>query len=135
DASRGRNASLIPNLNPYSLLLCTAMTQPYQPPYPSGSPGPGKPWWVWLLVGCGALAVMGIGGIAILGAILFPVFAQAREKARATVCITHERRLAEALLQYTQDYDGHGPSAGAWCDQLLPGLGDEKPFACPTAHS
>ena len=46
-----------------------------------------------------------------------------------------ERRLAEALLQYTQDYDGHGPSAGAWCDQLLPGLGDEKPFACPTAHS
>src|SRR5437899_9892670 len=112
----------------------STMTQPYDYPYPGPQSRPGKPWWVWLLVGCGALAVMGIGGIAILGAILFPVFAQARERARATVCISHERRLAEAVLQYSQDYDGRGPAAGAWCDQLLPALGEEQSFICPTAH-
>ena len=43
--------------------------------------------------------------IAILAAILFPVFARAREKARQTTCLSNERQLGLAMLQYVQDYD------------------------------
>jgi prepilin-type N-terminal cleavage/methylation domain-containing protein/prepilin-type processing-associated H-X9-DG protein len=43
--------------------------------------------------------------IAILAAILFPVFAQAREKARQTSCLSNEKQIGLAVLQYTQDYD------------------------------
>lgn len=43
--------------------------------------------------------------IAILAAILFPVFAQAREKARQTACLSNQKQLATATLMYTQDYD------------------------------
>jgi prepilin-type N-terminal cleavage/methylation domain-containing protein/prepilin-type processing-associated H-X9-DG protein len=43
--------------------------------------------------------------IAILAAILFPVFAQAREKARATQCLSNMKQLGTALMQYVQDYD------------------------------
>jgi prepilin-type N-terminal cleavage/methylation domain-containing protein/prepilin-type processing-associated H-X9-DG protein len=43
--------------------------------------------------------------IAILAAILFPVFAQAREKARAITCISNEKQLGTALMMYLQDYD------------------------------
>lgn len=43
--------------------------------------------------------------IAILAAILFPVFAKAREKARQTSCLSNERQLGTAVLSYCQDYD------------------------------
>src|SRR5947207_2739081 len=43
--------------------------------------------------------------IAILAAILFPVFAQAREKARATSCISNLKQLMLGHLMYSQDYD------------------------------
>jgi len=43
--------------------------------------------------------------IAILAAILFPVFAQAREKARAISCLSNMKQLGLGLYQYTQDYD------------------------------
>ena len=43
--------------------------------------------------------------IAILAAILFPVFAQAREKARAITCVSNEKELGTALMLYIQDYD------------------------------
>jgi prepilin-type N-terminal cleavage/methylation domain-containing protein/prepilin-type processing-associated H-X9-DG protein len=43
--------------------------------------------------------------IAILAAILFPVFASAREKARQTACSSNLRQLGLAFLQYSQDYD------------------------------
>jgi prepilin-type N-terminal cleavage/methylation domain-containing protein/prepilin-type processing-associated H-X9-DG protein len=43
--------------------------------------------------------------IAILAAILFPVFAQAREKARSAMCQSNCRQLATATLMYVQDYD------------------------------
>lgn len=43
--------------------------------------------------------------VAILAAILFPVFAQARERARATQCISNLRQSATAVLLYVQDYD------------------------------
>lgn len=43
--------------------------------------------------------------IAILAAILFPVFAQAREKARQTTCLSNMRQLGTALSMYINDYD------------------------------
>jgi prepilin-type N-terminal cleavage/methylation domain-containing protein/prepilin-type processing-associated H-X9-DG protein len=43
--------------------------------------------------------------IAILAAILFPVFAKAREKARQATCLSNEKQIALAVLQYNQDYD------------------------------
>ena len=57
--------------------------------------------------------------IAILAAILFPVFATAREKARQTTCASNEKQLGLAALQYIQDYDevcfprGWYPGCGA----------------------
>ena len=43
--------------------------------------------------------------ISVLAAILFPVFAQAREKARAIACLSNQKQIGLALLQYVQDYD------------------------------
>jgi prepilin-type N-terminal cleavage/methylation domain-containing protein/prepilin-type processing-associated H-X9-DG protein len=43
--------------------------------------------------------------IAILAAILFPVFAQAREKARATSCLSNLKQMGLAAIMYSQDYD------------------------------
>ncbi len=43
--------------------------------------------------------------IAILAAILFPVFAQAREKARAIVCLSNQKQIALAVVMYANDYD------------------------------
>ncbi len=47
--------------------------------------------------------------IAILAAILFPVFAQAREKARQTACLSNQKNLGTAALMYVQDYDETWP--------------------------
>jgi prepilin-type N-terminal cleavage/methylation domain-containing protein/prepilin-type processing-associated H-X9-DG protein len=47
--------------------------------------------------------------IAILAAILFPVFAQAREKARAISCLSNEKQIGLAILQYNQDFDEYFP--------------------------
>lgn len=49
--------------------------------------------------------------IAILAAILFPVFAQAREKARQTACISNNKQIGLAVLQYLQDYDENYPQS------------------------
>ena len=43
--------------------------------------------------------------IAILAAILFPVFAQAREKARSTACMNNCKQLGLGMMQYVTDYD------------------------------
>ena len=56
--------------------------------------------------------------IAILAAILFPVFAQAREKARAISCASNLRQLGIAYMQYNQDYDEYTPIVSK---QKLPG--------------
>ncbi|MCW3100262.1 MAG: prepilin-type N-terminal cleavage/methylation domain [Chthonomonadaceae bacterium] len=50
--------------------------------------------------------------IAILAAILFPVFAQAREKARQTACLSNLRQIGTAVMMYTQDYDEVLPQTG-----------------------
>lgn len=49
--------------------------------------------------------------IAILAAILFPVFAQAREKARQATCLSNQRQLGVAFMAYVQDYDETYPLA------------------------
>ena len=61
--------------------------------------------------------------IAILAAILFPVFAQAREKARQTSCLSNMKQVGLGLLMYTQDYDEQFPRA----DYTLP-VGTPSPL-------
>src|SRR5438132_9355149 len=60
--------------------------------------------------------------IAILAAILFPVFAQARASARAISCVSNTRQTATAVLMYAQDYDetlprtdNNGSNVYGWC--------------------
>jgi prepilin-type N-terminal cleavage/methylation domain-containing protein/prepilin-type processing-associated H-X9-DG protein len=61
--------------------------------------------------------------IAILASILFPVFAQAREKARQTSCLSNEKQLSLALLMYVQDYDESFPCGSQRYNQGIWGLG------------
>jgi prepilin-type N-terminal cleavage/methylation domain-containing protein/prepilin-type processing-associated H-X9-DG protein len=58
--------------------------------------------------------------IAILAAILFPVFAQAREKARAISCLSNMKQLGTAIAMYTQDYDETYPQGvpDTWWNDL-----------------
>ena len=80
--------------------------------------------------------------IAILAAILFPVFAQAREKARATSCLSNVKQLMVAVLMYAQDYDGGYPSridhsggGFTWPMYLLtPYVKNDDIFLCPVAR-
>src|SRR5438270_12262778 len=76
--------------------------------------------------------------IAILAAILFPVFAQAREKARAISCLSNMRQLATAVQMYTQDYDEVFPFACGdswwqvtWPYQLQPYVKNVQILHCP----
>src|SRR3569833_2677151 len=76
--------------------------------------------------------------IAILAAILFPVFAQAREKARAIACLSNTKQLALAEMQYNQDYDekytdGSNPygEGNGWAAQLYPYVKSLGAFRCP----
>src|SRR5262245_43945842 len=86
--------------------------------------------------------------IAILAAILFPVFAQAREKARAATCLSNTKQIGLACAMYAQDYDGgyapryidDGPSGGPWTRrnwyQLIPPhIKNADVFACPSARN
>ena len=68
--------------------------------------------------------------IAILAAILFPVFAQAREKARATQCLSNLKQLATAVQMYAQDNGEKLPGAISWGGAL--GV-TGKVFDCPTS--
>jgi len=84
--------------------------------------------------------------IAILAAILFPVFAKAREKARQTSCSSNVRQVMTAVLQYVQDYDDmlplgtsytYAPGAGGgrvdpdiWCQLLQPYVRNTQVFQC-----
>lgn len=52
--------------------------------------------------------------IAILAAILFPVFAQAREKARAASCLSNVKQMGLAAVMYAQDYDEVFPGMWEW---------------------
>jgi len=91
--------------------------------------------------------------IAILAAILFPVFAKVREKARQTTCLSNEKQLGLAFIQYKEDYDEHWPggisgnSAGcvvytipldspdyinlSWANQIYPYVKSNGAYVCP----
>jgi len=62
--------------------------------------------------------------IAILAAILFPVFAKVREKARQTQCLSNEKQIGLAVLQYVEDYDESYPMAQIsgkdWTAEIYP---------------
>src|SRR6266436_10340014 len=52
--------------------------------------------------------------IAILAAILFPVFAQARAKARQAACLSNEKQIGTSITMYAQDYDEVLPACNSW---------------------
>jgi len=78
--------------------------------------------------------------IAILAAILFPVFAKVREKARQTSCLSNEKQLGLGFTQYVEDYDEHWPCDGAkttnslgygWAGQIYPYVKSTGVYGCP----
>ena len=84
--------------------------------------------------------------IAILAAILFPVFARARENARRASCQSNLKQIGLGLLQYSQDYDERTPrdwfgpdtdSSGVggrykWMDAIYPYVKSEQIYNCPS---
>jgi prepilin-type N-terminal cleavage/methylation domain-containing protein/prepilin-type processing-associated H-X9-DG protein len=86
--------------------------------------------------------------IAILAAILFPVFAQAREKARAISCLSNTKQVGLSLMMYVQDYDEklvlnndqtwrtdpQGNSyLNTWIELLAPYIKNKQIWVCPSA--
>ncbi|MEO7718839.1 MAG: DUF1559 domain-containing protein [Capsulimonas sp.] len=74
--------------------------------------------------------------IAILAAILFPVFAKAREKARQISCASNMKQLALGLIQYNQDNDESMPTTniiwgGGWTGEIYPYIKSKGVYACP----
>ncbi len=83
--------------------------------------------------------------IAILAAILFPVFAQAREKARTVSCLSNTKQIGLATAMYAQDYDEtfelslYAQSLTvspvvlvAWYDEIFPYVKSAQVFQCPS---
>jgi prepilin-type N-terminal cleavage/methylation domain-containing protein/prepilin-type processing-associated H-X9-DG protein len=83
--------------------------------------------------------------IAILAAILFPVFAQARAKARQAACLSNTRQIGTAIMMYAQDYDEmylmgmYGTSASgtpmSWPAMIQPYVKNTGIFRCPDQPS
>jgi prepilin-type N-terminal cleavage/methylation domain-containing protein/prepilin-type processing-associated H-X9-DG protein len=84
--------------------------------------------------------------IAILAAILFPVFAMAREKARSSMCLSNQKQLGTAMMMYIQDYDERFPTwlddvaldadhpnkKNTWVENLQPYSKNKKIWNCPS---
>jgi prepilin-type N-terminal cleavage/methylation domain-containing protein/prepilin-type processing-associated H-X9-DG protein len=78
--------------------------------------------------------------IAILAAILFPVFARARENARRASCQSNLKQIGLGLLQYTQDYDEKLPNRTnqisstyiSWAEMMQPYVKSYQLFKCPS---
>lgn len=83
--------------------------------------------------------------IAILAAILFPVFARAREKARQASCASNLKQIALGTLMYVQDYDErfHGWRTRCWSGgnddsnpvKIMPYVKNRQVFSCPSAQT
>ena len=80
--------------------------------------------------------------IAILAAILFPVFARAREKARQSSCLSNVKQIGLGILMYSQDYDGLYPRRCGnyldapeicWMHKVHPYVNNLQIFQCPSA--
>ena len=80
--------------------------------------------------------------IAILAAILFPIFAKAREKARQTSCLSNLKQLGLAIQMYATDYEGYPMSSSLssvsprtrWADYLQPYIKNTAVFLCNSAR-
>ncbi len=83
--------------------------------------------------------------IAILAAILFPVFARAREKARQTSCLSNLKQISQAELMYESDNDENTAGVYAvpwnaslsmytWVDMLMPYVKNEQVWVCPSTR-
>lgn len=79
--------------------------------------------------------------IAILAAILFPVFARAREKARQTSCLSNMKQLGMGFAMYCSDSDGrfppyydnsNWPNGITWMQQIQPYLKNSQILRCPS---
>jgi prepilin-type N-terminal cleavage/methylation domain-containing protein/prepilin-type processing-associated H-X9-DG protein len=78
--------------------------------------------------------------IAILAAILFPVFARARENARRASCQSNLKQIGLVIMQYTQDYDEMlptplwwtGTSNNTWLGEIQPYAKSTQVFQCPS---
>ena len=74
--------------------------------------------------------------IAILAAILFPVFGRARENARRASCQSNLKQIGLGVMQYVQDYDSRLPLRGAgginWAQRLQPYAKSTQLFKCPS---
>src|SRR3954469_17430376 len=78
--------------------------------------------------------------IAILAAILFPVFARARENARRAACQSNLKQIGLGIAQYTQDYDERLPGVGgqnttySWRSRIDPYIKSTQIFLCPSGN-
>ena len=77
--------------------------------------------------------------IAILAAILFPVFARAREKARQTSCLSNVKQIVLGVTMYLQDYDDtmlhnryYYPAQVSWYDVVQPYIKNDQILKCPS---
>ncbi len=72
--------------------------------------------------------------IAILAAILFPVFAQARDKARQIACLSNAKQVGTAVMMYVQDYDEMYPSNhwGIYYVTVQPYMKNGQVWRCPS---
>ena len=70
--------------------------------------------------------------IAILAAILFPVFARAREKARQISCLSNLKQMGLAFFMYTSDYDETFPMVPMWKTNLQPYIRNTQINFCPS---
>ena len=73
--------------------------------------------------------------IAILAAILFPVFARAREKARQTSCLNNIKQIGTAVMMYIQDYDEKFVTTDnywRWYTPMMPYVMNSQIFKCPS---
>lgn len=76
--------------------------------------------------------------IAILSSILFPVFAQARDKARQTACLSNQRQIGMGFLQYFQDNDEQFPHVkgqSPWILTVQPYMKSKQILRCPNDNS
>src|ERR671914_167689 len=75
--------------------------------------------------------------IAILAAILFPVFARARENARRASCQSNLKQLGLGIMQYSQDYDERlvhtGYDEASWRIRIFPYVKSAQIYFCPSA--
>ena len=74
-----------------------------------------------------------LGPCAILAAILFPVFAQARLAAKRTAAISNLKQISTSAIMYSADNDGHFPIAEHWESQLQKYVGGESVYYDPSS--